>query len=481
MKDKCNSIPINNKFDITKMHGHMRVELTDINTGEVEVLEEDNMMTNALQEYFRNMGLMNYPNIDQNEVITYLLGGIMGFDEEIDEDAQIIHVPAGHRMVFNGSVGVVNNSAPTELGSYSGTESGMQDDGSFVQTYDFSTSQANGTISCVCLTSKAYGLFGEGNFTSNVRYGTRVDIFSLLGSPTQYSMLGNIFKVDFSDSSIYTARVETIESVKKIVIRQYRVPLTKLDMRSTPSAPLLLSKTEVSVDSDFANATLLHQPKDGNMIYWNVSEYTPVWGSGSWNQYVWTLTPSGTLTKETVLNTYGEDLTGLQAACFDGDYCFFIKAYGGTIDSRKVYVWNRNDDSIISIDNPGGILATVGAWINSMAGAGWDILHRSGDGRIVTTGSNGVSFVADAVLEECAPCNENSTLLYHFIPDTNKLIYAMHEGDVRLYRSQCYIASINNLATPITKTAEKTMKVVYRITFEDTEENAIGEIGGGVS
>ena len=481
MKDTIKSPSLDTGIDITKMHGHMDIYLTDVKTGKVEEVHEDNMMTNALQEYFRNYGFMNYPNISLNNLVVLLLGGVMGFDDEIEENASIIRVPAGKRMIFNGSVGTVNNGNPTELGSYSATESGWQQDGSYVQTYDFSTSQANGTIACVCLTGQNYGKYGEGNTTSLTRLPQAIQIFDLIGNTPAFYCKGTIIKVDVSDSSIYTFALEDFEeeqggeivTVKKGVIRKYRFPITKINIKGSLQSPVLLSETQKNIDDELKTATIMSQSVNGNLLIWNVSNGAPVWGSGDWVQYLWTITPSGNITRQTVINTYGEDLHGLQAAYFDGDYCFFIDAYSGVLDSTTVYVWNRRTNAITSISNPGGTYSPKGgAWRTRLANAGWDIVHGSGDGRIVTSGmyqDGGNGFVVDAILGEAWPCNRNSTLKYHQTPFPNMLLAhdKISNEDSHIYRSQSYIASINNLDNPVVKTSEKTMKVIYRITFDE--------------
>ena len=68
----------------------------------------------------------------------------------------------GNVMVGNGSYGVSNSGNPSELGSYNSQES-SESGTEIVQVYDFATSQANGEISCVCLTSRVGGYIGYGN------------------------------------------------------------------------------------------------------------------------------------------------------------------------------------------------------------------------------------------------------------------------------------------------------------------------------
>ena len=39
-----------------KLHGHARLELTDVHTGVVEVVESDNLITNAVSDIFNGYG-----------------------------------------------------------------------------------------------------------------------------------------------------------------------------------------------------------------------------------------------------------------------------------------------------------------------------------------------------------------------------------------------------------------------------------------
>lgn len=38
------------------LHGHTRIELTDVHTGAVEVVESDNLITNAVSDIFNGYG-----------------------------------------------------------------------------------------------------------------------------------------------------------------------------------------------------------------------------------------------------------------------------------------------------------------------------------------------------------------------------------------------------------------------------------------
>ena len=492
MKDNIQTISTPTFPKPKKIKGHTTIVLTD-KDGNEEIHEDDNMMTSALEEYFANCGFLNYPNADQNNLVQELLGGIMGFDTALSEtvDASghtLTKVPAGVNMTFNGSILNTNiASGVTEIGTYVADQSGWQDDGSFVQTYDYNMEQGNGTIACVCLCGKNYGYAGEGNRTSGQRMSTKYSIVNLGGSVTSHSGIpGYVFNVDLEGSTVHSFSIETVDGVKKGFLRKYRLPISIINMKGTRTAPIKLSETEVTLDGQITSYNLLTQNLGQNLVLWNVHSVhaggSPKWGA-NWTQYIWTLTPSGTLTKETISNTSGDsNLHGLQAAIFDSDYIFFIDAYGWgetwnndvTIDSRKVYILKRSTGAITTITNPYGVEgrgSDAAYWWDRRQRGGWLLYHGTGDGRIVTTGD--YPFVVDAVAENPTthiagvvyPTNASNAIIGNLDPVSGLI---RHIG-ANLYRDQGYIATINNLATPVVKDNTRTMRVIYRLTFEEEE------------
>ena len=150
------------------LKGKTTIELTDVNSGKVEVIEDTNMITNALQEFMRGYGMWGSnvlldEKIRTSELWVNLLGGLLLFDTQLEENADNTFMPAGVKMIGNASKDVVNTGTVTELGNYNVTESGVQSDGTIKFVYDFNTSQGNGTIKSVCLTSRVGGYEGMGN------------------------------------------------------------------------------------------------------------------------------------------------------------------------------------------------------------------------------------------------------------------------------------------------------------------------------
>ena len=166
------------------LKGHTRIELTNVETGEVEVHEDDNMVTNALSKLLGNYGwfannavyeLMNRKE-DDASVIKRLTGGIMLFDKSIEENPEVINSPVGVSVVGCGSQ-TAYNGANIMAGSYNQTESGWTEDGGYKHVWDFETSHANGKIACACLTTASGGKITEGTFpfSDDYYWGTGVN------------------------------------------------------------------------------------------------------------------------------------------------------------------------------------------------------------------------------------------------------------------------------------------------------------------
>jgi hypothetical protein len=493
---------IDNRMDVPKVKGHVTLTLTDTKTGKVETVADHNMQTDAINRFLANCGWLNRDNVDQDNLVEQLLGGVFLLDSEVDEDATVIHVPSGAKMTANGAVGQMDGGiAPSELGVYKADEcdydntKGWLPDGAYQMIFEWDSSHGNGTIASVCATGKNYGAVGCGNALSMVRKETRIDPVNLQGTINAYSgIVGYMFGADLTDSSVYALDVTDMGTTGKGTLRKYRVPFSKVNLKGNKSTPYVISETEVTLPANMTSKPILRwQAKDGKLLVWNSNEEgNPVWGN-TFTQYLWTFQTDGTYTEDTILNTSGDELYGIGYAVFDGDYILFPKAYQtygeyGVVlwhcDTQTVYILNRTTGVTEKVDNSALGHDTYGRDYHKhdvMRGSGWMPLSGNGEGRVVFGGT--YPMVVDAVgwstaggsVIHVAPINATDGTYSDLAltqPLTGLIRYGNTYNGNNLYvvRDQCYIATIFNLSSPVTKTADKTMKLIYRFEFEEAQQ-----------
>ena len=155
-----------------KLKGTTRIELTDVNTGEVSVVEKENMMTKVLHHFFNYnpMGVFN-TLVNTRTIKAFnkyfipicpnLLGGILLFSQRLEENGDKILVGSSELPMAYAS----NNANPyddTKRGSMNLNES-MAIENGYRFVWDFGTSQGNGTIGALALTSCYGGAAVYGN------------------------------------------------------------------------------------------------------------------------------------------------------------------------------------------------------------------------------------------------------------------------------------------------------------------------------
>lgn len=146
------------------LKGSAKIELTNAD-GTKNVVEHGNMITDAVNDllYASRGEQSNIMRICNNgdSFVEQMFGGILLFKDTLSSD------PADYYIPSVNTVGYASKSAysgiDTERGSYNETESGIQEDGSYKLVYDFTTSQANGTIQSIALCTNMMGKIGMSN------------------------------------------------------------------------------------------------------------------------------------------------------------------------------------------------------------------------------------------------------------------------------------------------------------------------------
>lgn len=152
-----------------KLKGKTIIELTDINTGEVTVIEDNNFITNAYrdmcQPILRNHDTMTCMfSVYTNQIaFNELMSGVLLFDSELGDNPDNYFPPINAKMVGHAS-DITYAGSDLSLGSYN---SNLYESSETMRKFvwDFTSEQANGTIASVCLTTKHGGIIGYGTDT----------------------------------------------------------------------------------------------------------------------------------------------------------------------------------------------------------------------------------------------------------------------------------------------------------------------------
>lgn len=466
-QDKFKALGVDDTIDPKAFKGHCKIELTDVNTGKVETIEHDNMVTKALEYFFKKGGITNrsafnasYINTD---MLKYLLGGMMCLDTEIDEDDEIVRVPAGITMTANGARDVSNNTNPTELGTYNDVESGWQNDGSFKMVWDWTTSQGNGTIGSVCLTSIYAGMAGignksltsKGNSFSAGNYNSATALSGYTGIPLGYY-----------DNKLYC--LQAVAGVTKWTIKRYDFPYTKVDVRDTMTARLI-DEIEVSIPSTIQNlragdgSAATRARYDGMRIISQKGTHAYMLIMASENSYIavywreyfsdsdpWYAVDydmaTGTVTAIALTPTN----TGITALGYDQR-----ANYLGGISDKWVIIGN----TAVEKANLANAVEMSDAPTGTSDSGNRYIFMQDTD---IFTWHSGNGWRYDVVAEKACPTNGVYLGTQGYLAD-NPL---MRFTGSALYRDYGYIATIFNLDSPKVKDASKMMKVTYLLRFD---------------
>lgn len=430
--------------------GYVTLELSD-GQKKTQKIEGHNMVTKAL-EYFYKQGGMTNPsafnaNVIRTEALKYLLGGVMCLDTALTENNEIIRVPAGVGMTANGARDVVNTDNPPELGSYNTLESGWQNDGSFKMVWDWNTSQGNGTIACVCLSSAFGGMRGIGNksntYKANSYAMSSVNSFNQHSgvSGTSIGMYNNILTaLDLNVSS-------TVAVSSQWTFRRYSYPNSQIDIRDA-QALRLLSETTIQA---------------------------PIQLNGWYHSY------------------------GLIRAFQQGKYGYLICASARTSGSYYTRFFRFNDEApvyIFKFDLETGAYVSNVALSPTTTGLSAQELGEGVYPTLIATDRwyQWSKYIFDATnltnvtelsdfFEDTTMCPVNSDITegqYGRTDLANGIIRRVNNNDnyeavgfngllghngSYIFRDPRYIATIFNLDSPVTKDASKTMKVTYVLRF----------------
>ena len=451
----------------TKIHGHTRITLRNPISGNIlKDVESENVFQSAyVAKYLSNCG-SNGGIFYDSTVRTaapwhQFIGGLLLFQNTEQEGTQ--YMTAGNRMIGKGAFEVTNNADPVELGSYNSNES-SQSYNTITQVYDFSTQQANGQISCVSLTSRIGGIMGYGNASQKCfpRYSEWVRPFA----PYDYQAIQSVNPqeaIDWRARALvgnYEFDFVWDDTEKKLNIGKWKVPVRQGSVFDGLCQSLTVDCSSLDYSVVLRDG-LKVASTSGTKIYIAGNADYNVQPSGTWKYWEYDTT-NNTITEKTFTNT-STGIVLTRYASFSANYITLRKQ-----NTNQVSLFNKTSNVHIGdyvIDFSGSVY-----WNEDTIK--WEDFHG---GLLVGTiasndGTTGVSRIAlydpvnDTFLITDGAPNNNYRFTSTRYDALTDVLTDTHRYEIYKYNSPLYLATINNLQAPVTKTAAQTMKVTYSLT-----------------
>ncbi len=455
------------------------MELTDVNTSEVETITEENMVTNAVNNIlgFNPMGVF-YCEAEYSTGLVWtgnllpicpnMIGGILLFSKTLEENADNIFAKSDNLPVAYASNNV-NSTANTARGSLNLTESKKLDNG-YKFVWEFTPSQGNGTIAAVALTSALGGQNGFGSLVGDASAFLQlkaVDIGTL--SKDKQMSLYEAVEVDFTNNLMYSITF----GASGVIISKFRVPVFSIGLNETlddTTITLLETKTLTTAVFTFLGSyTKYGEFMDGHDGYWygfsnegnSSGDATMLWIKISKTDYsftegTWTL--SNAKLQEVGKRDKEDSFPERTVKCTVRNGYLYAAAY----DKKGVYKINLSNSSDVTLIQFG----FTSKW-KPLCEAGTCEVYMTLIGDLIVGGDFQIT-ADDKIIhtQGSSRLNDAATPLFQY----KQFLIGWGGSYGNEYRTMYlltpYLASINNLSSAVVKTVDKTMKITYTLTEE---------------
>lgn len=467
------------------LKGKSKIELFDAATGvKVHEQRDSNLVTNALDMLVNckdKAGLLrwwgenagaNY-SLDKRTVSSPLnsmlplykkaLGGVLLWDESIEEDPSIIVPPKGVYEV--GHAGGPYGGADVYRGSYNENESG-EIDGGWRHVWDFDTDKANGTIKCLSLTSWHGGNVGiHGCFDDDV-YPRYNNCYFHNGSTYSIARLADVklyCNIDTSGPILYIRKMEDGS------LRIYQRDFNSLWYLKAPDPTKLSLLTENITYTDKVELFSASNRYATVYVYKGQIHDISLNNTTTLRHRIFSL--DGEQISDTTLSlpfSYRNTTYYCPAVYCDGYY----------------YCIPHNDVEMIKLDSQGKEISRID-FLGNYQDQLWSITVNDFNDEITillhpysstsslfiiyTLNDKDEIFPVSTSSHQCVSIGTDSSVPYdQFVktdePNSPFVFYSntSSKSMVPLINTS-YLATINNLQVPITKTAAQTMKITYEI------------------
>ena len=464
------------------MKGIVELKLKDKNGNVVHEEKKHNTVTGFFAEYFRQLGPTK--ELPYNYTVENAIGGILLFQNSISGTP--IRLPHGNKMIGNGCVGVTNASGTSvsELGSYVSAECKWVDANTYQQKFEWTPSQAVGTIGCVCLTSKGWGYIGEGNETSNGCLGNSsyapnyMDLGSQRGKKTVNKTLAGF---DMTNKLAIHVDTTNLRTGGTLTVENYYFPVDSINFKDgVLENSVLVSSRNVNVPAEYVadvseiSCKCYGYLDDGDASYFTFADYGQFYSSQSYYQsatdthpYVYCVklkSGADSITRIEIPSTVRNEIyaynTGrpMFTASYNGTYLVIVPCAGTNTASGKsqyIYIFNVSAGTYVRVNNCFTDSSYADASVEQYYDSQFYVYKQSQLAKI------------DAIKQSASRMNATSNM-QSGITTGYPLAKLSRSGDsVNFTRNSHYLATIYNLSTPVTKTADLSLEITYTLTFGD--------------
>ena len=415
---------------------------------------ENTFQSSVIAEGLRNLGAANASLLNTNATRAEApwkktVGGILLFEQNITPGDYF--ASAGNKMIGNGAVDVVNAGTPTELGSFNSVASSATAN-SISMVYEYNTSQANGTIRSICLTSQMGGLMGYGNPSGVGKANPHI-----FEENQEILLLNTLDNAESSHRAICGnySYLFTLSGTNLLVDKTH-VAITEGSVFDNLAKQITIDVSTLShsyvVDNGFHIAGAA-----GGKIYICPVSPAPL-TNGSVYKY-WEFNPADdTISEKTFTSTNAGTLLPQNVSFANG--CLFMKISG----TNKMAVYNMSTGVYIrEIEDADNVYfdiynMRVGELPNGLVLVPYN-----------TASANYLSIydsTNDTVYITNAKKNDNYYYTNYTYDSTTKAMQWAQKNGVLACNNPLYLATINNLTGDdvVTKTSAQTMKITYTLT-----------------
>lgn len=440
------------------LKGKSVIELYNTRTRVKERYENENIVTNALNWLFGQNINGSIGSLVSNLVPLYknAIGGVILFDSEIEENVNTVIAPNNIGCTGYAST---NGYSGTDLarGSMNLEETTLLSNGMKL-VWDFSTHQSNGDIACLSLTSAEGGKIGYGSPYAKSSCSTEANYITDTKLINLADAKGNIYRIGDSAYEIYGSGTKTL------TVKKYEYPQQSITLLSSYIQPVLTETKTIT--TTLAVDTKINSYGSG---------YGYAYGSTSFchEGYLYHYYRSSTSNINLIrvdLNDYS-----IKEYQITSSALFTIESYGDqyvAISDGYIYVKLSNSQvaKYTLADAPAyvttiNLLNATNKYAHMYNSGGYIIVNNN-----IIDGNDNVRYIQEIGSSAFISfytanhyIDEHDLILYRQYSTQNSTASSRIAREEYCYRSN-YLATINNLETPVTKTADKTMKITYVLT-----------------